>query len=179
MPVSQLFEVTIGAAEVLTFKRVSKLSWKNRRRLRASGVMEPSLPRLPPVLPGPGRARGSARKVPPPARETPPHHSKLVAAGRIHESVSRGRIHLATPPHSRCAYLARCCSNDDDRSDGEGLLSGEGGGLGEAPGEFGDIADCAVGVNIDFGIEIPSSPQSSCISMTNDEANRHPFLEHV
>ena len=66
MPVSQLFEVTIDAAGVSTSKRVSKLSRKNRRRLSASGrVMESSLP-LPPVLPGPGRARGSARKVPPP-----------------------------------------------------------------------------------------------------------------
>jgi hypothetical protein len=27
-------------------------------------------------------------------------------------------------------------SDDDDKSDGEGILSGEGGGLGEAPGEF-------------------------------------------
>jgi hypothetical protein len=83
---------------VSTSKRVSKLSRKNRRRLSASGVMESSLP-LPPVLPGPGRARGSARKAPPPARKTPPHHSKSVAAGRIHESASRGRIHLATPPN--------------------------------------------------------------------------------
>ena len=99
MPVSQLFEVTIDAAGVSTSKRVSKLSRKNRRRLSASGrVMESSLPPLPPVLPGPGRARGSARKPPPPARETPPRHSKLVAAGGIHESVSRGCIHLATPP---------------------------------------------------------------------------------
>ena len=98
MPVSQLFEVTIDAAGVSTSKRVSKLSRKNRRRrLRASGVMESSLP-LSPVLPGPGRALGSARKPPPPAREAPPRHSKSVAAGRIHESVSRGRIHLATPP---------------------------------------------------------------------------------
>ena len=65
MPVSQLFEVTIDAAGVSTSKRVSKLSRKNRRRrLSASGVMESSLP-LPPVLPGPGRPRGSARKVPP------------------------------------------------------------------------------------------------------------------
>jgi hypothetical protein len=99
MPVSQLFEVTIDAAGVSTSKRVSKLSRKNRRRcLSASGVMEStSLPTG--VLPGPGRARGSARKkVPPPARETPPRLSKSVAAGRIHESVSRGRIHLATPP---------------------------------------------------------------------------------
>ena len=100
MPVSQLFEVTIDATGVSTFKRVSTLSRKNRCRLSASGrVMESSLPPLPPVLPGPGRARGSARKkVPPPARETPPRLSKSVAAGRIHESVSRGRIHLATPP---------------------------------------------------------------------------------
>ncbi len=97
MPVSQLFEVTIDATGVSTSKRVSKLSQKNYRRLMASGVMESSLP-LPPVLPGPGRARGSARKPPPPARETPPRHSKLVAAGGIHESVSRGCIHLATPP---------------------------------------------------------------------------------
>ena len=92
MPVSQLFEVTIDAAGVSTSKRVSKLSRKNCRRLRASGVMESSL-HLPPVLPGPGRARGSARKPPPPARETPPRHSR-----HIHESVSRGRIYLATPP---------------------------------------------------------------------------------
>ena len=70
-------------------------------------------------------------------------------------------------------------NDDDDRSDGEGLSSGEGGGLGEAPGEFGDIADCAVGVNIDFGIEIPSSPELSCTSMTDAEANRYPFLEHI
>ena len=77
MPVSQLFEVTVDAAGVSTSKRVSKLSRKNRRRLSASGVMESSLP-LPPVLPGPGRARGSARKVPPPARETPPRFSKSV-----------------------------------------------------------------------------------------------------
>ena len=70
-------------------------------------------------------------------------------------------------------------SDDDDRSDGEGLSSGEGGGLGEAPGEFGDIADCAIGVNIDFGIKIPSSPESSCISVTDAEANRYPFLECV
>ncbi len=71
MPVSQLFEVTIDAAGVSTSKRVSKLSRKNRRRLSASGrVMESSLPPLPPVLPGPGQARGSARKPPPPpARE--------------------------------------------------------------------------------------------------------------
>ena len=106
MPVSQLFEVTIDAAGVSTSKRVSKLSWKYKYRhcLSASGVMESSLPRLPPILPGPGRARGSARKAPPPARETPPRHLKLVAAGHIHESASRGRIHLATPPqHSKCA----------------------------------------------------------------------------
>jgi hypothetical protein len=52
MPVSQLFEVTIDAAGVSTSKRVSKLSRKNcRRHLRASGVMESSLPL--PVLPGP------------------------------------------------------------------------------------------------------------------------------
>jgi hypothetical protein len=72
-------------------------------------------------------------------------------------------------------------SDDDDISDGEGLSSpGEGGGLGESPGEFGDIADCAVGgVNIDFGIEIPSSPESSCMSVTDAEANRFPFLERV
>jgi hypothetical protein len=70
-------------------------------------------------------------------------------------------------------------SDDDDKSDGEGLSSGEGGGLGEAPGEFGDISDCAVGVNIDFGIEIPSSDESSCISVTNAEATRYPFLERV
>ncbi len=32
-------------------------------------------------------------------------------------------------------------SNDDDISDGEGLSSpGEGGGLGESPGEFGDMS---------------------------------------
>ena len=98
MPVSQLFEVTIDIAGVSTSKRVSKLSRKNRRRLSAAGVMESSLP-LPPVLPGPGRARGSARKVPPPARESPPRHSKSVAARRIHESASRGRIHLAAPPN--------------------------------------------------------------------------------
>jgi len=98
MPTPQLFEVTIDAARVSTSKRVSKLSRKNRCRPRASGVMESSLPSLPPVLPGPGRALGSARKVLPPARETPPRHLKSVAAGRIHESVSRGRIHLATPP---------------------------------------------------------------------------------
>ena len=61
MPVSQLFEVTIGAAGVLTSKRVSKLSQKNRRRLRASGVMEPSLPHLPPVLPGHCAQRGATR----------------------------------------------------------------------------------------------------------------------
>jgi len=66
MPVSQLFEVTIDAAGVSASKRVSKLSRKNRRRLSASGVMESSVPRLPPLLPGPGRARGSARKAPPP-----------------------------------------------------------------------------------------------------------------
>ena len=46
MPVSQLFEVTIDAAGVSASKRVSKLSRKNRRHLRASGVMESSLPRL-------------------------------------------------------------------------------------------------------------------------------------
>ncbi len=70
-------------------------------------------------------------------------------------------------------------SDDDDKSDGEGLSSGEEGGLGEAPGEFGDIADCAVGVNIDFRIKIPSSDESSCISVTDAEATRYPFLEHV
>jgi hypothetical protein len=63
-------------------------------------------------------------------------------------------------------------SDDDDKSEGEGLSSGEEGGLGEgglregglgeAPGEFGDIADCVVGVNIDFGnAEIQSSDESS------------------
>ena len=83
MPVSQLFEVTIDAAGVSTSKRVPKLSRKNCRRLSASGVMESSVPCLPPVL----------------ARETPPRYSKSVAAGRIHESASRGRIHLATPPN--------------------------------------------------------------------------------
>ncbi len=63
-------------------------------------------------------------------------------------------------------------SDDDDKSDGEALSSDEGGGLGEAPGEFGDISDSAVGVNIDFGIEIPSSDESSCISVTDAEATR-------
>ena len=208
MHVSQLFEVTIDAAKVSTSKRVSKLSRKNCRRLRASGVMESSLP-LPPVLPGPGRARGSARKVPPPARESPPRHSKSVAAGRIHESASRGRIHLAAPPNildvpsppaaAPLQTLEESAlevddlsvlelddgSDDDDKSEGEGLLSGEEGGLGEgglgeAPGEFGDIADCAVGVNIDFGnAEIQSSDESSCISVTDAEATKYPFLERL
>ena len=70
-------------------------------------------------------------------------------------------------------------SDDDDKSDGEGLSSGEEGGLGEAPGEFGDIADCAVDVNIDFGIEIPSSDELSCISVTDAEATKYPFLERI
>jgi hypothetical protein len=76
-------------------------------------------------------------------------------------------------------------SNDDDKSEGEGLSSGEEGGLGEgglgeAPGEFGDIADCAVGVNIDFGnAEIQSSDESSCISVTDAEATKYPFLKRV
>jgi hypothetical protein len=76
-------------------------------------------------------------------------------------------------------------SDDDDKSEGEGLSSGEEGGLGEgglgeAPGEFGDIADCAVGVNIDFGnAEIPSSDESSCISVTDAEATKYPFLERL
>jgi len=199
MPVSQLFEVTIDAAGVSASKRVSKLSRKNRCRPRASGVMESSLPSLPPVLPGPGRVWGSARKVPPPAREAPPRYSKSVAAGRIHESASRGRIHLATPPILNVPIWPAAAplqtqtlesvlevddgSDDDDRSDGEGLSSGEGGGLGEAPGEFGDIADCAVGVNIDFGsarnAEIDSSDESSCISVTDAEATKYPFLERV
>ena len=64
MPMSQLFEVTIDAAGVSTSKRVSKLYRKNRHRLSASGVMESSSLPLPPVLPGPGRACGSARKPP-------------------------------------------------------------------------------------------------------------------
>ncbi len=41
-------------------------------------------------------------------------------------------------------------SNNDYSSDGGGLLSGQGGGQGEAPGELGDIADNTFGVNIDF-----------------------------
>ncbi len=165
------------------------MSWKNRRRLRASGIMESSLP-LPPVRCGPGRAWGSVRKVPPLACKTPPCHLKLVATRRINELVSCGRIHLATPPildvpiWPAVAPLQEFVlgvdnrSNDDDRSDGEGS-SGEGGGLGEAPGEFRDIADCTVGVNIDFGIEIPSSPESSFISVTDAKANRYPFLECI
>ena len=73
--------------------------------------------------------------------------------------------------------------DDDDKLEGEGLSSDEEGGKGEAPGEFGDIADCAVGVNIDFGsarnAEIESSDESSCISITNAEATKYPFLECV
>jgi hypothetical protein len=73
--------------------------------------------------------------------------------------------------------------DDDDKSEGEGLSSDEEGGKGEAPGEFGDIADCAVGVNIDFGsarnAEIESSDESSCISVTDAEASKYPFLERV
>jgi hypothetical protein len=66
-------------------------------------------------------------------------------------------------------------SDDDDKES-----EGEEGGLGEAPGEFGDIADCAVGVNIDFGnAEIPSSDESSCISVTDAEATKYPFLERL
>ena len=205
MPVSQLFEVTIDAAGVSTSKRVSKLSrkYKYRHRLSASGVMESNLPRLPPILPGPGRARGSARKAPPPARETPPRHSKAVAAGRIHESASRGRIHLATPPNildvpsptpaaaplqtleeeevDDMSVLELDDDNDnDDKLEGEELMSDEEVGLGEAQGEFGDIADCAVGVNIDFGnAEIQSSDESSCISVTDAEATKYPFLERL
>ena len=171
--------------------------------------MESSVPRLPPVLPGPGRARGSARKAPPPARETPPRYSKSVAAGRIHESASRGRFHLATPPNildvpspppaaaaplqtleeeevDDLSVLELDDDNDDDdkSEEGEGLSSDEEGGLGEAPGEFGDIADCAVGVNIDFGrsarnAEIESSDESSYMSVTDAEATKYPFLERV
>ena len=79
-------------------------------------------------------------------------------------------------------------SDDDDKSEGEGLLSGEEGGLGEgglgeAPGEFGDIADCAVGVNIDFGsakdAEIDISDDSTGISVTDAEATKYPFHERV
>jgi hypothetical protein len=210
MPDSQLFEVTIDAARVSTSKRVSRLSRKNCRCLSASRLMDSSLP-LPPVLPGPGRARGSARKPPPPARETPPRHSKLVAAGRIHELASRGRIHLDAPPNilvvpslpaaaplrtleesaleevDDLSVLALDdVSDDDDKSEGDGLLSGDErglgeGGIGEAPGEFGDIADSAVGVNIDFGVveEIQSSDESSCISMTGAEATKYPLLERL
>jgi hypothetical protein len=74
--------------------------------------------------------------------------------------------------------------DDDDKSEGEGLSTDEQeGGQGEAPGEFGDIADCAVGVNIDFGstrnAEIDSSDESSCISVTDAEATKYPFLERV
>jgi hypothetical protein len=78
-------------------------------------------------------------------------------------------------------------SDDDDKSEGEGLSSGDErglgeGGIGEAPGEFGDIADSAVGVNIDFGVaeqEIESSDESSCISVTDAEATKYPFLERL
>jgi hypothetical protein len=72
-------------------------------------------------------------------------------------------------------------SDDDDKeSEGEGRGLGEGAGLGEAPGEFGDIADCAVGVNIDFrNAEIPSSDELSCISVTDAEAMKYPFLERL
>jgi hypothetical protein len=134
----------------------------------------------------------------------------LVATGRIHELASRGRIHLATPPtildvprppaaaplqtleesvflevDEQSVLEVDDGSDDDDKSEGEGLLSGEEGGLGEgglgeAPVEFGDIADCAVGVNIDFGnAEIQSSDESSCISVTDAEATKYPFLERV
>jgi hypothetical protein len=133
----------------------------------------------------------------------------LVAAGRIHELASRGRIHLATPPtildvprppaaaplqtleesvlevDEQSVLEVDDGSDDDDKSEGEGLLSGEEGGLGEgglgeAPVEFGDIADCAVGVNIDFGnAEIQSSDESSCISVTDAEATKYPFLERL
>jgi len=76
-------------------------------------------------------------------------------------------------------------NDDDDKSEGEGLSSDEEGGLGEAQGqgEFGDIADDAVGVNIDFGstrnADIESSDESSCISVTDAEATKYPFLERV
>jgi hypothetical protein len=130
----------------------------------------------------------------------------LVAAGRICESASRGRsIYLATPPTildgprpPAAAPLQTLeesvlevdepsvlevddGSDDDGKSEGEGLSSGEEGGLGESPGEFGDIADSAVGVNIDFGVikEIQSSDESSCISVTDADATKYPFLERV
>jgi hypothetical protein len=135
----------------------------------------------------------------------------LVAAGRIHESGSRGRIHLATPPsilvvpslpaaaplqtleesaleevEDLSVLALDDVSDDDDKLEGEGLSSGEErglgeGGIGEAPGEFGDIADSAVGVNIDFGVaeEIESSDESSCISVTDAEATKYPFLERL
>ena len=149
-------------------------------------------------------ARGVVQgKPPPPARETPPRHSKSVAAGRIHESASRGRIHLATPPNildvpssptpavaplqtleeeevDDISVLELDDDNDDeDKSDDEEV------GLGEAQGEFGDIADCAVGVNIDFGsarnaeIDLSESDESTSISVTDAEATKYPFHERV
>jgi hypothetical protein len=69
--------------------------------------------------------------------------------------------------------------NDDDKSEGEELT-----GLGEAhQGDFGDIADCAVGVNIDFGTardaEIDISDDSTGMSVTDAEATKYPFHERV
>ena len=154
-------------------------------------------------------ARGVAQgSPPPPARDTPPRHSKAVAAGCIHESASRGRIHLATPPNildvpsppPAAAPLQTLeeeevddlsvlelddDNDDDDKSEGEELMSDEEVGLGEAQGEFGDIADCAVGVNIDFGsarnaeIDLSESDESTSISVTDAEATKYPFHERV
>ena len=151
-------------------------------------------------------ARGVVQGKPPPLLVKLPRHSKSVAAGRIHESASRGRIHLATPPNildvpsptpaaaplqtleeeevdDMSVLELNDDNDDDDKLEGEELMSDEEVGLGEAQGEFGDIADCAVGVNIDFGsarnAEIELSDESTCISVTDAEATKYPFHERV